>query len=167
MPHVNEVLVRSWFVAQARGDEAAVRAALADDVVWHVPGRSPLSADYRGPDEVLAFLARPRELSNGTVRPQILDVMAGDDYAIALVRVHAEREGKKLDGSLRLDVPHRGGPDRRVLVPRRRPLRGRCVLVVSAASSGTEAHNAAGIIRPWLYSRGTNRDLRFRVSLAA
>jgi len=100
MPHVNEELVRGWFVAQARGDEAAVRAALADDVVWHVPGRSPLSADYSGPDEVLAFLARPRELSNGTVRPQILDVMAGDDHAIALVRVHAEREGKKLDGSL-------------------------------------------------------------------
>ncbi len=100
MPHINEELVRGWFVAQARGDEAAVRAALADDVVWHVPGRSPLSADYSGPDEVLAFLARPRELSNGTVRPQILDVMAGDDHAIALVRVHAEREGKKLDGSL-------------------------------------------------------------------
>ncbi len=100
MPHVNDELVRGWFVAQARGDEAAVRAALADDIVWHVPGRSPLSADYRGPDEVLAFLARPRELSNGTVRPQVLDVMAGDDYAIALVRVHAEREGKKLDGSL-------------------------------------------------------------------
>ena len=100
MPHVNEVLVRSWFVAQARGDEAAVRAALADDVVWHVPARSALAAGYPGPDEVLAFLARPRELSNGTVRPQILDGMAGDDYAIALVRVHAEREGKKLDGSL-------------------------------------------------------------------
>ena len=100
MPHVNEELVRGWFVTQARGDEAALRAALADDVVWHVPGRSPLSADYSGPDEVLAFLARPRELSNGTVRPQILDVMAGDDHAIALVRVHAEREGKKLDGSL-------------------------------------------------------------------
>jgi hypothetical protein len=100
MPHVNEELVRGWFVAQARSDEAAVRQALADDVVWHVPGRSPLSADYRGPDEVPAFLARPRELSNGTVRPEVLDVMAGDDYAIALVRVHAEREGKKLDGSL-------------------------------------------------------------------
>ena len=100
MPHVNEELVRGWFVAQARGDEAAVRAALADDIVWHVPGRSPPSADDRGPDEVLAFLARPRALSHGTVRPQILDVLAGDDYAIALVRVHAEREGKKLDGSL-------------------------------------------------------------------
>ena len=100
MPHVNEELVRRWFVAQAGGDQAAVREALADDIVWHVPGRSPLSGDYRGPDEVLSFLARPRELSDGTVRPQILDVMAGDDYAIALVRVHAEREGKKLDGSL-------------------------------------------------------------------
>jgi ketosteroid isomerase-like protein len=100
MPHENEILLRGWFAAQARGDEAAIRAALADDIVWHVPGRSPLSADYRGPDEVLAFLARPRALSNGTVRPQVLDIFAGDEYAVALVRVYAEREGKKLEGSL-------------------------------------------------------------------
>ncbi|HEY5641112.1 MAG TPA: nuclear transport factor 2 family protein [Dehalococcoidia bacterium] len=100
MPHANEDLIRGWFAAQARGEEATVRSALADGILWRVPGRSPLSADYRGPDEVLAFLARPRELSNGTVRPQILEIMAGDGYAVALVRVYAEREGKKLDGSL-------------------------------------------------------------------
>ncbi|MEX0683306.1 MAG: nuclear transport factor 2 family protein [Dehalococcoidia bacterium] len=100
MTHPNEQLVRDWLVAQAKGDEGAIRDLLAEDVVWHVPGRSPLSADYRGRDEVLGFLARPRELSGGTVRPQVLDIMATDSHAIALVRVYAEREGKKLDGSL-------------------------------------------------------------------
>jgi len=100
MPHPNEALIRDWFAAQARADEAALRALMADDIVWRVPGRSPLSKDYAGPDEVLGFFARTRGLSNGTVRPQILDLMATDTYAIALVRVFAERPGKKLDGSL-------------------------------------------------------------------
>ncbi|HUF53040.1 MAG TPA: nuclear transport factor 2 family protein [Dehalococcoidia bacterium] len=100
MTHPNEALIRGWFAAQAKGDEAALRALMAGDIVWHVPGRSPLSADYRGPDEVLAFLARPRELSGGTVRPQLLALTATDEYAVALVRVYAERPGKKLDGSL-------------------------------------------------------------------
>jgi ketosteroid isomerase-like protein len=93
-------VVSAWLAAVARGDEEALRNLIADDVVWHVPGRSPLSADYHGPDETLAFLARPRELSGGTVRPQLLSLMSAGDYAIALVRVHAERPGKKLDGSL-------------------------------------------------------------------
>ena len=95
-----EDVVTAWFAAQARGDEPALRALLADDIVWHVPGRSPLSADYHGPGETLAFLARPRELSGGTVRPQLISLMSAGDYAIALVRVHAERPGKKLEGSL-------------------------------------------------------------------
>lgn len=100
MTHANESVLRDWFAAQAKGDEAALRSLMSDGIVWHVPGKSPLSADYRGPDEVLSFLARPRELSNGTVRPQLLSLTATDDYAIALVRVFAERPGKKLDGSL-------------------------------------------------------------------
>jgi ketosteroid isomerase-like protein len=100
MTHPNEQIIKDWFAAQARADEPGLRRLMADDIVWHVPGRSPLSADYHGPDEVLGFLARPRELSNGTVRPQLLGLMATDTHAIALVRVHAERLGKKLDGSL-------------------------------------------------------------------
>lgn len=85
--------------AQGRGDIESVRAALADDIVWHVPGKNLLSRDYRGPDEALGFLARARELSGGTARPQLVDILTGENYVTVLVRMYAEREGRKLDGS--------------------------------------------------------------------
>jgi ketosteroid isomerase-like protein len=100
MTHPNEQLLRDWFAAQAGADIAAMQAALADDVVWHVPGRNLLSRDYRGKAEVFGFFAKARELSGGTVRVELLETLPGDTHAIALVRVHAEREGKKLDGEL-------------------------------------------------------------------
>ena len=68
MPHPNEELIYRWFLSQARGDPEAVRALLADDVVWHVPGRNLVSKDYRGPDEVIGFLGRVRELTAATGR---------------------------------------------------------------------------------------------------
>jgi len=71
---------------------------MADDVVWHVPGRNPMSRDYHGRAEVAGFFARARELSGGTVRTELLDVLGGETYGVALVRVFAEREGRSLGG---------------------------------------------------------------------
>ena len=98
--HPNEELLRSFLDAQQRGDAALLIDLLADDVVWHVPGRNLLSRDYVGKGEVIGFWGRARELSSGTVRSEIIDVMGGENFAVAIVRVFAEREGKSLDGSL-------------------------------------------------------------------
>jgi ketosteroid isomerase-like protein len=99
MSDENRKLIIGWMAAQGRGDTDAARAALADDIVWHVPGKNLLSRDYHGPEEALGFLARVRELSGGTARPQLVDVLASEGYAVVLVRMYAEREGRKLDGS--------------------------------------------------------------------
>jgi ketosteroid isomerase-like protein len=94
----NAELVRRFHEAQQRGDAAVLMDLLADDVVWHVPGRNPLSRDYTGKAEVAGFFARARELSGGTVRTELIDVLGGDAFGIALVRVFAEREGRSLGG---------------------------------------------------------------------
>ena len=94
----NSDIVRRFHAAQAQDDGAAVMDALADDVVWHVPGTNVLSRDYRGKAEVAGFFAKVRELSGGSIRTELLDLLDGETYAIALVRVFAEREGKTLDG---------------------------------------------------------------------
>jgi ketosteroid isomerase-like protein len=77
---------------------SALMELLADDVVWHVPGRNLLSRDYHGKAEVAGFWAKARELSGGTVRTELLEVLGGNHFAVALVRVFAEREGKSLGG---------------------------------------------------------------------
>ncbi|MEO8457996.1 MAG: nuclear transport factor 2 family protein [Chloroflexota bacterium] len=99
MAHPNEELIGRWFMSQATQNADALREVLADDVVWHVPGKNLVSGDWRGPDEVVRFVNRVRELSGGTARPQLLGVLANDGWAVALVRMFAEREGRKLDGS--------------------------------------------------------------------
>ena len=99
MTDANREVIGRWFAAQASGDVSAVRAILAEDVVWHVPGKNLLSRDYHGPDEVLGFLGHVRELSGGTARPQVVELLVGDGYVVTLVRMFAEREGRKLDGA--------------------------------------------------------------------
>ena len=96
--HPNAEIVRRFHDAQQRADAVALMDLLADDVVWHVPGRNLLSRDYVGRAEVATFWARARELSGGTVRTELIDVLGGDTFGVALVRVFAEREGKSLGG---------------------------------------------------------------------
>jgi ketosteroid isomerase-like protein len=94
----NADIVREFHAAQQRGDGAAVMDALADDVVWHVPGKNLLSRDYQGKAEVAGFFAKVGELSGGTIRTELLDVLDGEKFGVVLVRVFARRNGKSLDG---------------------------------------------------------------------
>ena len=96
--NLNEELIRRFQEAQSKGDAAVLMEPLEDSIVWHVPGKNLLSRDYNGKAEVGGFWSRVRELSGGTVRIELLDLLASDKHAIALVRVHGEREGRSLGG---------------------------------------------------------------------
>jgi uncharacterized protein len=59
-----------------------------------MPGRSPLSGEHRGVDDILDFFARTMELTGGTFRVELHDVVANDEHAVALYVARGEREGK-------------------------------------------------------------------------
>ena len=99
MAHPNEDLLRKGFAAFTSGDLNAVQEFFADDIVWHVPGKSPLAGDYKGRDEVLGFLAKTMELTGGTFKLEVHDILAGDEHAVALTTATAEREGKQLNNN--------------------------------------------------------------------
>ncbi len=52
----------------AGGDLAAVDELLAPDVVWHVPGTSPIAGDYHGHQAVTRYFRLRRELAGGAIR---------------------------------------------------------------------------------------------------
>jgi YbgC/YbaW family acyl-CoA thioester hydrolase len=52
----------------AGGDLAPVEDLLAEDVVWHVPGTSPIAGDYRGREAVTGYFLLRRELAGGAIR---------------------------------------------------------------------------------------------------
>jgi ketosteroid isomerase-like protein len=92
--HPTAELVRRGYRAFALGDFELVRTLLAPDILWHVPGRGPLSGEHRGQEQVLGFLARAMELSAGTFRIQVEDVLADRGRAAVLCTVAAERYGQ-------------------------------------------------------------------------
>jgi uncharacterized protein len=100
MTHPNEVLLRESFAAFQRGDMAALQSKyFAADIRYHVAGRSSISGDYQGIDEVFAFFGRLFELSGGTLRLELHDVVANDQHGVALFTVTAEREGRLFAGN--------------------------------------------------------------------
>ena len=98
MAHPNEDRTREGFAAFGRGDFDALRHQFwADDICYHVPGRAPTSGDYEGADQVLGFFQQSSELTGGTLRIDLHDVLANDEHVVSLVTMHAERAGKKLE----------------------------------------------------------------------
>ena len=97
MAHPNEALVRRGYEAFATGDMATLNELFADDIVWHVPGRSQLAGDFRGKEEVFGNFQKVAELTGGTFKLDIHAILADDEHAVVLTRAMGEREGKTLD----------------------------------------------------------------------
>ena len=75
--------IDNFFAAYAAHDLARMRAVLADDVQWTIPGHHPLSGTKRGVEEVAAFLA---ELGKGGFQAEPLFVEASQDYVVDIHR---------------------------------------------------------------------------------
>ena len=69
-------LIKGVYGAFARGDVAQAFAAFTEYILWLVPGRGLLSRDYRGHADVVGFFQKFRELSAGTFKVQIEDVLS-------------------------------------------------------------------------------------------
>jgi len=98
MAHSNEDLVREAFAASGRGDIDALRNQyFSDGMRLHYPGRSPLAGDYGGIAQVLGFFGRVLELSGGTFRTELHDVVASDEHAVSLFTARAGRADRRLE----------------------------------------------------------------------
>ena len=82
--HPNATLVRQGFEALDRGDISWLQEHLADDVVWHVGGKSVVAGDYRGKDEVLNdFLGRQTQAMGGPPNITLDDIVGNDQHVVA------------------------------------------------------------------------------------
>jgi ketosteroid isomerase-like protein len=96
--HPNATRIRRMFDAFLESDVDRIREALAEQVVWHFPGRrGRLAGNHEGRDAVLSFLVDVARLTNGTFRLELIDVLANDRHGIAIFRGSGSRNGKSLD----------------------------------------------------------------------
>ena len=89
--------IRAGYEAFGKGDIPAVAQLLADDIVWHIPGRSPLAGDYRGRDAVIEFFTQVVQRSEGSFRLEIHDLLASDEHVVAIVTEIAHRGDQALN----------------------------------------------------------------------
>jgi ketosteroid isomerase-like protein len=94
MTHRNAELIRRGYEAFARGDVPTVLGVFGDDITWHVPGRSPLSGEYKGHQGVLDFFGKCMELSSGTLRVDADEILSDGDRVVVFATMSAERHGQ-------------------------------------------------------------------------
>jgi uncharacterized protein len=93
LTHPNAELLERAFAAFGR-DPLTVARALADDIVWRVPGTNAMAGTYRGRDDVLRFLRQTFVLTERTYRTELKYVVADDERAVAVYRARGERKGR-------------------------------------------------------------------------
>ncbi len=103
-----ESLVRRTYQDFESGDLDLLGVVMAQDVVWHEPGRSCLAGHYKGPEEVLGFLRQLKSRSRGTFKIEVLDVLSEPERAVVLQRESATKDDKGLDviAAVEFEVHH-------------------------------------------------------------
>lgn len=79
----------------AAGDLDAARTVFAPDVVYVVPGRSPLAGTYHGPDEVMGYLGRLLEATDFSYAIDRMHWMVSDDHVALHTHNAATRSGRR------------------------------------------------------------------------
>jgi len=97
MMHPNERLLRQEYEARARRDDQSLDKVLSEGIIWHVPGRSAISGEYRGKDEVMEYVRRRRELVDDTSEITVEDVLANDHHGLVIASGKASRGGKVVE----------------------------------------------------------------------
>lgn len=95
--HPNARRTREGFERFVAGDPEGLLELFAPHAVWRVPGANAMTGDYRGVDEILGFLRRTRELTDGTYQVELLWVVADDEHVVPLYRAFGRRGGRTLD----------------------------------------------------------------------
>jgi uncharacterized protein len=90
--HPNELVIRRAYEALDRDDMAGFAAMFARDAVLY--GGEGLKVT--GAERIAEMIWQLREMTNGTLRWDLHDVVANDDHAVALHTTRAERNGRLL-----------------------------------------------------------------------
>jgi len=94
MPHANETVIRDLYDAFASREMSVADKLLADDVIWHAPGTAKHAGVRRGKAELYASMGRLAELTGGTLRSELIDLLANDRRAVVIQLTRAQRDDR-------------------------------------------------------------------------
>jgi len=95
----------------AGGPVDPVAELLAEDIVWHVPGGSPIAGDHRGTAAVVEYFESRRRLADATMQMRPGEAIVDGDAVAQFVTGTATLGGESVSwqtiGVYRLDAEHR------------------------------------------------------------
>jgi ketosteroid isomerase-like protein len=97
MKHPNAATLEKLYSHFAQGDMHAVLALCAEQVTFQVPGKSKLAGKYTKADFEQGFAMKLRELSGGTFKLEVHDILASDLHAAVLATQRLTRAGKPVE----------------------------------------------------------------------
>jgi len=97
MEHSNAAAYRRTADGFRARDSEALAQLIADDVVWHVPGGTPLAGDIQGVDALFRWFERLHQVTRGTFKLREHDVLASEDHVVALSDMSSERDGHRVN----------------------------------------------------------------------
>ena len=95
MNHSNEETIRAAYTAFVQGDLNGYLGYCTDNITFTVPGKGKISGTYKRDEFISPWVGRVLELTNGTFRENVNDIVANDDRGVVLVTHEFERNNKK------------------------------------------------------------------------
>ncbi|GAB2563678.1 nuclear transport factor 2 family protein [Spirosoma areae] len=95
LEHPNVQRIRAYQAAMARGDYEAGATVFDPEVTYTVPGHNALSGVYQGPAEVMGYLGRLMELTQGTYSIREMHWLVNEkEEVILFIKNQADRNNR-------------------------------------------------------------------------
>jgi ketosteroid isomerase-like protein len=94
MAHALESTIREAYAAFGRGDVDGYLRPCAEDFSFHIPGRGAIAGSWQGKGGLYELARRAMEVTAGSFREEVEDVLANDDHAVVLARHRFTRDGQ-------------------------------------------------------------------------
>ena len=91
-------LMSDYLAAAKRGDWDSAFAYFAEDIEFHIPGRSPFAGHRRGKDAAVDYIRSVRDhYRDGEIELELIDMLASDERVVLLVRERFHGDGPPLE----------------------------------------------------------------------
>ena len=95
--HPNAKIIHGLIDAFLTGDFERFMDGFADDAVFRVAGDNIVSGTYRGTQELRDYFIRLGQVTGGSMRIDVDEVLAGDHHAVMFIHVTTDRKGMHLE----------------------------------------------------------------------
>lgn len=94
MAHSLESTIREAYAAFGRGDVDGYLKPCSENFSFNIPGRGAIAGSWHGKEGLYELARKAMEITGGSFREEIEDVLANDHHAVVLARHRFTRDGQ-------------------------------------------------------------------------